>query len=75
MAWSEHVVVRDGVRLACRDRGGPGQPIVLQHGLAGHVGEWDALARRLSPRYRVVAVDERDAHTRTCPDTAIRPAG
>ncbi|WP_331757663.1 MULTISPECIES: alpha/beta fold hydrolase [Streptomyces] len=59
MAWSEHVVVRDGVRLACRDWGGPGQPIVLLHGLAGHAGEWDALARCLSSRFRVVAVDQR----------------
>jgi pimeloyl-ACP methyl ester carboxylesterase len=33
--------------------------MVLLHGLAGHAGEWDALARRLSPRYRVVAVDQR----------------
>uniref|UniRef100_UPI0006E1BD86 alpha/beta fold hydrolase n=1 Tax=Peterkaempfera griseoplana TaxID=66896 RepID=UPI0006E1BD86 len=59
MAWSERVVVRDGVRLVCRDWGGTGQPVVLLHGLAGHLGEWDALARRLSPRYRVVAVDQR----------------
>ncbi|MGW3462167.1 alpha/beta fold hydrolase [Streptomyces olivaceoviridis] len=59
MAWSERVVVRDGVRLACRDWGGPGQPIVLLHGLAGHAGEWDVLAGRLSSRYRVVAVDQR----------------
>jgi pimeloyl-ACP methyl ester carboxylesterase len=60
MAWSEHVVVRDGVRLACRDWGEPGQqPIVLLHGLAGHAGEWDVPARRLSDSYRVVAVDQR----------------
>ncbi|MFF1444576.1 alpha/beta fold hydrolase [Streptomyces sp. NPDC058295] len=60
MAWSEHVVVRDRVRLACRGWGEPGQqPIVLLHGLAGHAGEWDVLARRLSCRYRVVAVDQR----------------
>ncbi|WP_371131940.1 alpha/beta fold hydrolase [Streptomyces sp. cf386] len=57
--WSEHEVVRDGVRLVCRDWGGPGQPVVLLHGLAGHAGEWDAAARHLSPRYRVVAVDQR----------------
>ncbi|MEV7862946.1 alpha/beta fold hydrolase [Streptomyces hirsutus] len=56
---SEHVVVRDGVRLACRDWGGPGQPLVLLHGLAGHAGEWDVPAGRLSSRYRVVAVDQR----------------
>lgn len=59
MAWSAHVVVRDGVRLACRDWGGPGQPLLLLHGLAGHAGEWGALARCLSSRYRVVAVDQR----------------
>ncbi|WP_031478527.1 alpha/beta fold hydrolase [Streptomyces bicolor] len=59
MTWSEHLVVRDGVRLVCRDWGGPGRPVVLLHGLAGHAGEWDALARDLSSRYRVVAVDQR----------------
>ncbi|WP_328863060.1 alpha/beta fold hydrolase [Streptomyces sp. NBC_00306] len=59
MAWSEHVVVRDGVRLVCRDWGGTGQPVVLLHGLAGHAGEWEAVASRLASRYRVVAVDQR----------------
>ncbi|WP_329386378.1 alpha/beta hydrolase [Streptomyces sp. NBC_01351] len=57
--WAERTVVRDGVRLVCRDWGGDGQAVVLLHGLAGHVGEWDAVARHLSPRYRVVAVDQR----------------
>jgi pimeloyl-ACP methyl ester carboxylesterase len=33
--------------------------VVLLHGLAGHAGEWDAIARRLSIRHRVVAVDLR----------------
>jgi pimeloyl-ACP methyl ester carboxylesterase len=32
---------------------------VLLHGLAGHMGEWDPIAQRLSPRYRIVAVDQR----------------
>jgi pimeloyl-ACP methyl ester carboxylesterase len=59
VAWSERVVVRDGVRLVCRDWGGTGQPVLLLHGLAGHTGEWDELARRLSPAHRVVAVDQR----------------
>lgn len=53
------MLVRDGVRLASRDWGGPGQPIVVLHGLAGHAGEWDVPARSLSSRYRVVAVDQR----------------
>ncbi|MFH9404161.1 alpha/beta fold hydrolase [Streptomyces sp. NPDC017638] len=60
MEWSRRVVVRDGVRLVCRDGGGgPGPAVVLLHGPAGHVGEWDALAERLSRRHRVVVVDQR----------------
>ncbi|MET8565673.1 alpha/beta hydrolase [Streptomyces flaveolus] len=59
MTWSERTVVRDGVRISCRDWGGTGVPVVLLHGLAGHAGEWDAIARYLSPRHRVVAVDQR----------------
>ncbi|MEW2418663.1 alpha/beta hydrolase [Streptomyces sp. NPDC046866] len=59
MTWSTRVVQRDGVRISCRDWAGPGRPVVLLHGLAGHAGEWDALARRLRSRHRVVAVDQR----------------
>ncbi|MEV7236809.1 alpha/beta fold hydrolase [Streptomyces sp. NPDC051020] len=59
MAWSERLVVRDGVRLVCRDWGGSAQALLLLHGLAGHVGEWDSLANDLSSRFRVVAVDQR----------------
>ncbi|MGE7385774.1 alpha/beta fold hydrolase [Streptomyces sp. NPDC004126] len=62
MTWAERVAVRDGVRLSCRDWGDPGgsgPAVVLLHGLAGHAGEWDAVARALSPRHRVVAVDQR----------------
>ncbi|NED72905.1 alpha/beta hydrolase [Streptomyces sp. SID9944] len=59
MAWEERIVTRDGVRLVCRDRGGAGPAVVLLHGLAGHSGEWDAIAERLSSRHRVVAVDQR----------------
>ncbi|BCL21301.1 hypothetical protein GCM10017668_31440 [Streptomyces tuirus] len=40
LVWSARVVVRDGVRLVCRDQGGPGEPVVLLHSLAGHAGEW-----------------------------------
>ncbi|MFD9726797.1 alpha/beta fold hydrolase [Streptomyces sp. NPDC059072] len=57
--WTERTVVRDGVRLSCRDWGGDGPAVVLLHGLAGHAGEWDAAARHLSSRHRVVAVDQR----------------
>ncbi|MET9433668.1 alpha/beta hydrolase [Streptomyces sp. NPDC006551] len=66
-SWTRRTVIRDGVRLSCRDwaadgRNGCGSrpPIVLLHGLAGHVGEWDTIARLLcADGYRVVAVDQR----------------
>ncbi|MFI6360376.1 alpha/beta fold hydrolase [Streptomyces sp. NPDC050743] len=59
MTWTERVVERGGVRLVCRDWGGDGPALVLLHGLAGHAGEWDALAGHLSSASRVVAVDQR----------------
>ena len=34
-------------------------PVVLLHGLTGHARSWDALARALAPRFRVIAVDQR----------------
>ncbi|WP_329622212.1 alpha/beta hydrolase [Streptomyces sp. NBC_01255] len=58
--WAERVVVRDHVRLSCRDWGGSGPDVLLLHGLAGHAGEWDATARALRDAgYRVVALDQR----------------
>jgi pimeloyl-ACP methyl ester carboxylesterase len=57
--WIERTVVREGVRLRCLDSGGTGPPVVLLHGLAGHAGEWDAPARLLWSRHRVLAVDQR----------------
>ncbi|MDI2124637.1 alpha/beta fold hydrolase [Yinghuangia seranimata] len=59
MDWTEVVLRRDGVRLVCRDSGGAGPAVVMLHGLAGHAGEWDAVARPLAARHRVVAVDQR----------------
>ncbi|WP_055604275.1 alpha/beta fold hydrolase [Streptomyces aureus] len=59
-SWSERVVVRDGVRLSCRDWGGSGADVLLLHGLAGHAGEWDDTARLLRDSgHRVVALDQR----------------
>jgi pimeloyl-ACP methyl ester carboxylesterase len=59
MTWSEHTVHRDGVRLVVRDSGGTGQPLLLLHGLAGHSGEWDAVAEPLRDRHRLLALDQR----------------
>ncbi|WP_306326277.1 alpha/beta fold hydrolase [Streptomyces venezuelae] len=58
--WSERILIRDGVRLVCRDWGGSGPDVLLLHGLAGHVGEWDGTARLLRDSgHRVVALDQR----------------
>ncbi|XUM04910.1 alpha/beta fold hydrolase [Streptomyces venezuelae ATCC 10712] len=58
--WTERTLVRDGVRLSCRDWGGSGPDTLLLHGLAGHCGEWDALAPLLRDAgHRVVALDQR----------------
>ncbi|MGO4460750.1 alpha/beta hydrolase [Streptomyces sp. M-16] len=59
MTWNERIVIRDGVRLSCRDWGGSGSPVLLLHGLAGHAGEWEAAAAHLSARHRVIALDQR----------------
>ncbi|MET9554971.1 alpha/beta hydrolase [Streptomyces sp. NPDC006645] len=59
------ITTDDGVRLACTEYGpaGPGResavPVLLAHGLAGHTGEWDALAELLGPAYRLVGYDAR----------------
>jgi pimeloyl-ACP methyl ester carboxylesterase len=57
MAWLH--LERDGVRLACFDFGGEGQPALLLHGLAGHAGEWSETAEWLRDRHRVLALDQR----------------
>jgi pimeloyl-ACP methyl ester carboxylesterase len=55
--WIE--LERAGVRLACRDFGGNGPAVVLLAGLAGHSGEWDRTAARLTRSHRVLALDQR----------------
>ncbi len=52
-------MVRDGVRLVVEDHGGPGDPVLLLHGLAGHRGEWDATVAWMRDAYRVVTLDQR----------------
>jgi len=49
----------DGLRLHYRDLGGPGDPIVLLHGLASTCHIWDLVAPILSQECRVVALDQR----------------
>ncbi|WP_030752465.1 alpha/beta fold hydrolase [Streptomyces griseus] len=60
MSWVTREFVRGGVVLSLRDWGGDGPGVLLLHGLAGHCGEWDGLARRLAgDGYRVLALDQR----------------
>jgi len=49
-----------GVRLAVRDYGGDGRPIVLVHGGPGqNLAAWDAFAPSLAPELRSIALDMR----------------
>ncbi|MGY3337566.1 pimeloyl-ACP methyl ester carboxylesterase [Streptomyces filamentosus] len=60
VGWVTREFVRGGVVLSLRDWGGDGPGVLLLHGLAGHCGEWDGLARRLGgDGYRVLALDQR----------------
>ncbi|MEU5893427.1 alpha/beta hydrolase [Streptomyces sp. NPDC047461] len=68
-----HVTMSDGTRIAYRDHPRPGAPrtVLLLHGLAGHMGEWDALIPRLlTAGFRAVSYDARahGASTRRPPD-------
>lgn len=47
------------LRLARRDSGGDGTPVVLLHGLAGDSSEWRAVTEALGPAWRAIAVDQR----------------
>ncbi|MFF1544685.1 alpha/beta fold hydrolase [Streptomyces sp. NPDC058291] len=70
------LVTPDGTTLAYSDHEppaglAPATPVLLLHGLAGHLGEWDDLtARLLADGHRVVRHDARGhgASTRTPPD-------
>lgn len=50
----------NGVLLHYLDWGNEGaQPLLLLHGFTGHARSWDAFARPMARRFRVVAVDQR----------------
>lgn len=49
----------DGVRLHHLDWGGPGPVVVCLHGLTRSAHDFDALARALSGRFRVLCLDAR----------------
>ncbi|MER5213015.1 alpha/beta hydrolase [Streptomyces sp. NPDC002838] len=59
----ETLTTPDGTRIAYRDHAPPlpgHRPVLLLHGLAGHMGEWDDLVGRLlAAGHRVVTYDAR----------------
>jgi pimeloyl-ACP methyl ester carboxylesterase len=63
------------VRLACRDFGGDGCPVLLLHGLAGHAEEWAQTASWLTQRSHVLALDARGhGHSERYPSDVSRDA-
>lgn len=56
---ASHAVAVNGIRLRYADWGGDGAPMLLLHGDMRTGRSWDAVARRLSDRFRVIAPDAR----------------
>ncbi|MGW2310726.1 alpha/beta fold hydrolase [Actinomadura luteofluorescens] len=59
MPHREVIIDDRPVRLAVRDHGGSGSPVLLLHGLGGTLLHWDAVAPLLTGAHRVVAMDLR----------------
>ena len=61
MRWKRRTVNSDGLRLAIRDSGGQGKPVVLVHGLGYGQHSWDRVAPHLlsTSSLRVLTYDQR----------------
>ena len=62
-------VTLPGLRLAFREYAGDGRAIVLLHGVASNARIWLPVAPLLSPRFHVLAVDQRGHGRSDTPDT------
>lgn len=68
------VQMPSGLRLAYRDWGGAGLPVVLLHGLASSYRIWDLVAPLLASEHHVVALDQRGHGRSDRPDTSFEMA-
>ncbi|MDT0318367.1 alpha/beta fold hydrolase [Streptomyces millisiae] len=71
MATAHPVTVR-GTDLSYVDFGGPGAPLLALHGHFGRARGLAALAARLAPAHRVIALEQR-AHGSAAPVADVRP--
>ena len=55
----QHFHAKDGRRLAYRDSGGEGRPVLCLGGLTRNGRDFDCIARRLAGRFRVIRLDSR----------------
>ncbi len=68
MTPADRTVTLRGLGFHYRDWGGPGQPILLLHGLASNARWWDLTAPHLTSRFRVLALDQRGHGLSNKPD-------
>jgi esterase len=60
MSFSDRAVKVNGLSLHYTEWGRPGAPpVILLHGITGHARVWDYAAERLTPGFRVLALDQR----------------
>lgn len=59
LTYLDHWVQGDGVRLATRDYGGEGKPILLIHGAGRSLADWLPMVAGLKRRHHLVAMDLR----------------
>jgi pimeloyl-ACP methyl ester carboxylesterase len=59
-AVRDDYVMLNGLRFHYRDWGdASAPPLVVLHGFTGHARSWDTFAAAMSPKYRVIALDQR----------------
>lgn len=57
MDLQDKTLVADGVEIRYRDTGGPGMPLVLIHGIACSLDDWEMTIPALAQDRRVIALD------------------